>query len=218
MIGGFFTAIPYTVNFWDNPTETITDTAQVLALYKDIAKKNTDTQLREKIVADDLIDGRESLAYSFIQAWAKAGMFFINPQFYQVRTGVPGNPQSLKASDIVSATAEYYHKGKTVEITLVLKDQVDKSNAKSNNSAVLNGIGSISAESFTSLQVQVARLGYTMKDATATYTEASITIRADAATGEIVKANYSYHAVVSANRNEVDVPFQQSFDYSVKKP
>ena len=57
-----------------------------------------------------------------------------------------------------------------------------------------------------------------MKSATVSYQKASMMIRADVASGKIVKANFTYHALASAVRNETTLPFQQSFDYSRKLP
>jgi len=217
MFGAFFTGLPHAIKSWDKPTQTITEPAKVLALYKDIAAKNGNTELRERMQASDLIYGRESPLYSLMENWARAGMFFINPQ-RKVIKGVPGSPGKLTVADLASAKAEYFNNGKTVVITLKLKDQLDSSGGSSSNRAVANGIGSISQQSFESLKIQVARLGYTMKNATVKYQNASIVVHADAASGKIAKANFAYNAVVTANRNETSVPFQQSFDYTVKRP
>ena len=66
--------------------------------------------------------------------------------------------------------------------------------------------------------MQVARLGYTLKNATVTYKDASVMIRADVASGKIVKADIVYTALATALRNETDLPFKQSFNYSFKLP
>lgn len=217
-ISGFFAGIPTMINFWDKPGETITDTAKVLALYKDIAAKNKETQFRKTIQAKDLIAGRNDPAASAIAATAKVGMFFINPQFPEVFKGVPGKPASITAADIKSAKAEYYRNGKIVVINIELKEQLDKSNGKSTNQSVTTAIGgSISSDSFTSMKVQVARLGYTLKESSVKY-NGSIMVRADTQTGKITAANFNYVALVTGIRNEIALPFQQSFEYTVKKP
>lgn len=215
-ISSFFAGIPYAVRSWDKPGETITDPVKVLALYKDVAAKNKDTQFREKIKADELIVGRNDPAMNAIAAAARVGMFFINPQFSKTYKGVPGKPNSISVADIKSAKAEYFHNGKTLVINIVLKEQIDKTNGKSNNQAVATAIGSITTEEFASLKVQVARLGYTMKEASVKY-NGSIMVRADAKTGKIVAANFTYLATATAIRNEIALPFSQSFEYSVKK-
>lgn len=218
MIGAFFGGLSNAILVWDKPTQTITNTAQVLTLYKTYAAKNTETEFRERLDSDDLVDGRTDLFSRFINAWAQAAIHIINPRVAEVVKGVPGTPKDLKAGDITAAKAEYYHNGKTLVITLRLLEQVDTYNGKSSSQAVTRGLGNISDMSFNSVKVQVARLGYTLKSATMTYSNASITIRVDVESGKIVKADYSYHAVISAIRNEVATPFQQSFDYSLKRP
>jgi len=216
MITGFFAGLPNTVV--GKPTQTVTDSAKVLALYKDIAAKNTNTQFRERIAAGDLVDGRDDVFARVAKNWAKAGMFFINPRFFEVTRGLPGNPNALTTGDIRNAKAEYYNNGKTVVISFTLPEQVDRSDGGSNNQSVARAIGSISKEEFASLKVQVARLGFTMKSATITYKNASVMIRADVASGKIVKANIVYTALATAVRNETTMPFSQSFNYTFKLP
>lgn len=216
MISAFFAGLPNAVNAWDKPTETVTDTAKVLALYQNLAAKNTGTKFLEKIAAGDLVDGRDDYFAKVAKNWGKAGMFFINPRFFEVKSGVPGSPKALLASDIRNAKAQYYHKGKTVEITFDLAQQVDKSDGTSNTKAVTRGIGDISKMEIDSLKVQVQKLGYTLKSATVTYKDAKIMIRANVADGKIVKASFTYTAVASASRVETDMVFQQTFDYTRK--
>jgi len=199
-----------------SPTETITDPAKVLAIYKDLAAKNTDTKFLQKIAAGDLVDGRSDLFAVIAKTWAKAGMFFINPRFSEVTRGLPGTPSALTAGDIRNAKAEYYGNRKTVVITFTLPEQVDSSGGSSNNRSVARAIGSISTEEFASLKVQVARLGFTMKSATVSYRNGSVMVRADVASGKIVKANITYTALASAVRNETTMPFSQSFNYTFK--
>ena len=217
-IGGFFAGLPNTVNVWDKPSETITDTAKVLALYKDVATKNGDTWLLERLSADDLVDGNNALSVRLIEAWAKVGMYLINPRMYTGTQGLPGTPKALTKTDLKNAKAEYYHGGKTLVLTFDLPDQVDKLDGKSNNQSVARALGSVSDISFNSIKVQVGRLGYTLKSATMTYSNASVMVRVDVATGKVVKAKMQYHAVISAVRNESATAFSQSFDYNVKLP
>lgn len=217
-VSAFFAGLPHAIYAWDKPGQTVTDTAAVLALYKDVAGKNTETRFREKLNYGDLVDGRTDFLAQYAAAWARVGMFFINPNFYKVADGMPGDPASLKTSDLLNARAEYYHDGKTIVITFDLPDQIDKTNAKSNNQSVARAVGSFTDAEFVSVKVQVAKLGYTLKSATLTYSDAHVMIRADVATGKIVKASFTYHAQVSAEREEVALPFKQSFDYVRKLP
>jgi len=198
-----------------SPSQTVTDSAKVLALYKDIAAKNTNTQFRQRLSAGDLVDGRNDLFAVIAKTWAKAGMFFINPRFSEVTKGLPGTPSALTAADIRNAKAEYYGNGKTVVITFTLPEQVDRPGSV--GGSVTRAMGnSISQDEFASLKVQVARLGFTLKSASVTYKNAKVMIRADVATGKIVKADISYTALASAVRNETTLPFNQSFNYSCK--
>ncbi len=217
MFSGFFAGLPHAIYAWDKPTQTVTDTAKVLALYQKLATQNQATEFREKTKPGDMVDGNNSFLARYANAWTQAAMWYLDPASKVIK-GLPGAPKNLKTSDISSAKAEYYHKGKTVVVTLKLKDQLDTLNAKSKNKSVATGIGSMTDKSFASIKVQVARLGYTLKGATMSYTNAKIMVRADAASGKITACDISYHAVISGSRNEIPQPFKQSFDYNVKRP
>jgi len=218
MITGFFGGLGNAVFSWDEPETTVTDPAKVVAVYKEIAAKNADTRFRERVDFDLLAEDSEMNWFQKAIAWPV--LYLINPNISYGIEGdsVCGAYQNLKASDLKSAKADYYKNGKTVIITMELKDQTDYLDGKSTGSAVTSAMHNTSLRTFNSVPEQNARAGFTLKNAEARYENARVEIRADVASGKIVAAKYTYHQTVTAVRNETAAPFVQSFNYIAQRP
>jgi len=104
IVSGFFIGLPNMIMPWDKPGEIITDTAEVLELFQEIAAKNEDTLLMDRFKIE--YDG-----------------FFSVEFVCDIIKGVPGAPQELAVADIASAKAEYYHGGRTVMVTITPVEQ-----------------------------------------------------------------------------------------------
>ena len=126
MVSGFFTGLPNMIMPWDKPGQVVEDTAAVLELYQDIAQKNGDTQLRDRFkIADAVYAGdAEGMRHPF---WDAIDSFFGVEFDCSILMGLPGSPAKLRAADIASAKAEYYHNGKTVEITIIPRGETIES-------------------------------------------------------------------------------------------
>jgi len=116
MASSFFVALPHTAFLgWQTPERTITDTAEVLALYREAAKNNSDIQLRLKSTPD-------YSSLGFIERTQASILYYLLlPEHLlagAVIYGLPGNPSAIRAGDLRSAKAEYYRNGRTLLITL----------------------------------------------------------------------------------------------------
>ena len=197
MAGSFFVGLPHMVYPWDKPGKTVTDTAQVLALYQEIAKKNTNTEFREII---------KDLAYGVPGQEMKPGPF---SKSRKIIRGMPGEPAALEATDLISAKAEHYHNGRTVVITLKLRG--------GDNQAVSRAIGGITIER---LLEELGETGSALFESPVLqYKNPSVMIRVNAASGKIVAANYSCQAITTltlnfGSRNQA----RMEQDYTIKKP
>ena len=116
MATSFFVSLPHTAFLnWQTPERTVTDTAEVLALYSEAAKNNSDIQLRLKSTPD------YSAQDFFERTQANILFYLLLPEHLlagAVTYGLPGNPSAIRASDLRSAKAEYYRNGRILVITL----------------------------------------------------------------------------------------------------
>jgi hypothetical protein len=232
MFSGLFPSLPHTLRARQTPERTITETTRVLALYQDVAAQNANTKFRAQIKmlhstggdpktlsgnATKVLDASSKLLYNMI-AWKEvvAG--------HAVK-GIAGDARKLAAADLKSAKANYYANGKTLELTLQLKDQAGDSKRK----AVANAMGEDLADSYKATvalaqKQRKARGQDTEYILNYSYKEPQVRVVVNTKTGKIVAANASCRLLIDCKLESKAAGlhnqpfFQQELLYTVKRP
>ena len=193
-ISGLFTTLPHVVLPWSQPTTVVEDRAEVLAIYRDIAAKNTDTELTQsmRITEYPSIPGSSSVA---VQTAIDLAFGLTD----SVQRGLPGSPANILPADLKSARAEYYNSGRTVVITLVPNEQTDGFDGQANAGPVGRTIGVMGSAVQGPLNT-LSGFGLPLNVLSSVlrlhYRNPSVVVRADARTGEVISADYSYTFVM----------------------
>jgi len=193
-IAGLFTTLPHIVLPWAQPGTVIEDRAEVLAIYRDIAAKNTDTELVQSLRITEYpnIPGANSIA---VQTAIDLAFGLADG----VQRGLPGNPASIVPNDLKSARAEYFNNGRTVVITLVPNEQTDGFDGQANAGPVGRTVGVMGSQAQGVLNA-LSGFGLPLNLLSSVlrlhYQNPSVVVRADARTGAVISADYNYTFVM----------------------
>jgi len=181
---------------WSRPTDVITDRAQVLAIYRQVANANQNLDLRRVMNVTEYP--------SFIPNNWRHVIDMALLMDGDNNTGLPGNPAAITANDLVSARSETHNNGRTRVITLVPRDQTDGPTGAANNGSVGRTIGVLGAdvtEVLNSIFNGIPLLG-PMIGALGTlavqvrYTNPRIELRVNTADNSIISADFSYDMLI----------------------
>ncbi|MDR1733428.1 MAG: hypothetical protein LBR73_00880 [Oscillospiraceae bacterium] len=207
LFGGF---IPFAF-----ANQTIEDIPQVLAIYQDIAAKNTDTRFSvensKPVVEFSGTNWNNTMSVTatmILKAFVKGGV-----KEQETIAGVPGLPAQILASDIAYAKAVYYDNGKEVVLTIVPKDVRDTTGDDLHTFATMSKAitkRDVTPETMvTNLKALNADLEITKavnKNTGYLLGGPYILVRADTATGKITNARYQMGIITTVQLAVIGIP------------
>ncbi|MCL2446150.1 MAG: hypothetical protein FWD06_05235 [Oscillospiraceae bacterium] len=181
---------------WSRPTNVVTDPAQVLAIYRNIANANQNLDLRRVMNVTEY----PAIVPANLRQIIDMALLVDGDN----STGLPGNPAAITPADLASARAETHNNGRTLVVTLVPRAQVDGITGASNEGSVGRTIGVLGAQVTDILNVifngipvlgpVIGALGTAAVQVR--YENPRVQLRVDAQTLEIVSADFSYDMAI----------------------
>jgi len=181
---------------WSSPSNVVTDPAQVLAIYRNIAAANTDLDLRRVMnVTEYPAMVPNNLRHLIDMALLADG---------DNTTGLPGSPNAITPADLVSARAETFNRGRTLVVTLTPRPQVDGITGAANQGSVGRTIGVLGAQVtdvlntiFSGIPVLGPVIGVLGTAAVQVrYENPTVRLRVDANSLRIISADFSYDMTI----------------------
>jgi len=210
--GGLFGSLGHIVLPGARPNRVVENPAEVIAIYQEIAAANSGIELREsrRITEYPAIPGFDNTA---IRTAIDLAFLLSNT----THNGMPGNPAAIVPADLQSARAEFFNNGRTVVITLVPHPQTDGFDGQANAGPVGRTIGVMGAQvqgilgALSGFGLPLNVLNNVVR---VHYQNPQVTIRADANSGRIISADFSYNLLL-----ELPVPLLPNLrigaDYSI---